>query len=130
MSEKQNSLLTKKNDLQTKGLNINRILQYLKSNGLQPFQKTQPRKRYKNDVLDFFVDYICMNDRIDLKEVLEELERTILIKILSKFNGNQKDAAKFLGIKYTTLNEKVKKYNIHFRKEAVVNFYGTSIPES
>jgi len=130
MAQKQNSLHTKKNDLQTQGLNLNKILPYLKSSGLQSHQENHPRKRNKNDVLDFFVEYVCMNNRIDLKELLEELERTILIKILSKFNGNQKDAAKFLGIKYTTLNEKVRKYNIHFRKEPVVNFYGTSIPES
>lgn len=130
MSEKQNSLLTKKNDLQIQRLNLKRILPYLKSSGLQPHQENNSRKRDKNDALDFFVEYICMNERIDLKEFLEELERTILIKILAKFNGNQKNAAKFLGIKYTTLNEKVRKYNIHFRKEPVVNFYGTSLPES
>ena len=130
MAQKQNSLLTKKNDLQTQRLNLNRILPYLKSNGLQSHRANHPRKRNKNDALDFFVEYVCTNGTIDLKELLEELERTIIIKILSKLNGNQKDAAKFLGIKYTTLNEKVKKYNIHFRKEPVVNFYGTSIPES
>jgi len=130
MSEKQNSLLTKKNDLQIQGVNLKSILPYLKSSGLQSRQENNSRKKDKNDALDFFVEYVCMNGSIDLKEFLEELERTILIKILAKFNGNQRNAAKFLGIKYTTLNEKVKKYNIHFRKEPVVNFYRTSISES
>jgi transcriptional regulator with GAF, ATPase, and Fis domain len=68
------------------------------------------------EVLSVFIEQFCMKQRIPLSELMNILEKTILIKVLSSFNGNQKDAAKFLGTKYTTLNEKVKKYNIKFLK--------------
>ncbi len=71
------------------------------------------------EALNVFIEQFCMKQRIPLPELMNILEKTILIKVLSSFNGNQKEAAKFLGIKYTTLNEKVKKYNIKFLKNAV-----------
>lgn len=122
MPEKQKGLVTEKNDMLMQGLNINRILQYMGDSELEFHQESLPRKSEKKDLLDFFIEYVCLNDRINLKEFLEQLERTILLKILAKFNGNQKATAKFLGIKYTTLNEKVKKYRIHFRKQPVEKF--------
>ncbi len=64
-----------------------------------------------------FIKYFGSNQRVPLKELMNILERAILIRALSQLNGNQKDAAKYLGLKYTTLHEKVKKYNIRFRKE-------------
>jgi DNA-binding NtrC family response regulator len=130
MSVKQNNLITKKNDNQMQRLYLNRILQYMKDSELQFHQEKQPRKRNKKNALDSFIKYAFMNNGIDLKEFLEELERTLIIKTLSKFNGNQKDSARFLGIKYTTLHEKIRRYNIHFRKEPVINFYGKHLPES
>ncbi len=71
------------------------------------------------EVLNVFIEQFCMKQRIPLSELINILEKTILIKVLASFNGNQKDAAKFLGIKYTTLNEKVKKYNIKFFKNPI-----------
>ena len=54
-----------------------------------------------------------------VKELIGNVEKSILIRTLSQFNGSQKSAAKFLGIKYTTLNEKLKRYNIRFDKKPV-----------
>ena len=130
MSGKQNHLITKKNDIQMQRLYLNRILQYLKDTELQPSREKHPRKRDKKNVLDALIEYAFMKNGIGLKEFIEELERTLIVKTLAKFNGNQKDSARFLGIKYTTLNEKIRRYNIHFRKEAVISFYGTHLPES
>jgi len=73
-------------------------------------------KRFRSNLFRLFVEYFCMSRTLPLKELIGTLERSIIIRTLSKFNGNQKDAAKYLGVKYTTLNEKVKKYNICFRK--------------
>ena len=64
-----------------------------------------------------FMKYFSSTQRVPLKELMNILERAILIRALSQLNGNQKNAAKFLGLKYTTLHEKIKKYNIRFRKE-------------
>jgi len=64
-----------------------------------------------------FIKYFSSAKRIPLKELMNIMERAILIRTLSQLNGNLKNAAKFLGLKYTTLHEKIKRYNIRFRKE-------------
>lgn len=54
-----------------------------------------------------------------LKKFLTTLEQSIILHVLDQVHGNQREAAKVLGIKYTTLNEKVKKYRIHFKKKPI-----------
>jgi len=79
----------------------------------------QNEQKFKKAVVHFFVEYFYMNENIQLKEFMESLERAILIKILSKFNGNQRNTAEFLGLNHTTLNQKIKKHSIRFRKTAI-----------
>jgi len=64
------------------------------------------------------MEYFFLNCGIPLKEMMDGLERNLILSALNKVNGNQKKAAKVLGVKYTTLNEKIKKCNIHLRKTA------------
>lgn len=64
------------------------------------------------------IEHFCFENQIPLKEIVESFERAVLIKVLSRFNGNQRRAAKYLRVKSSTLNEKIKKHNIHFKKEA------------
>lgn len=73
--------------------------------------------RLKRKLFWLFIEYFFMSDDIPLKELINSIEKSVILRTLSRVNGNQKDAAKILGVKYTTLNEKVKKYNINFRKE-------------
>ncbi|NIM90713.1 MAG: hypothetical protein GTO17_07165 [Candidatus Aminicenantes bacterium] len=130
MSDKHKRLISKENDIQMQRLYINRILQYLKDSDLQSHQERHPKKRDRKNARDSLIESVFMKDGIDLKEFIEEFERIIIVKTLARFNGNQKNSAKFLGIKYTTLNEKIRRYNIHFRKEPVIHFYGMNLPES
>lgn len=51
-------------------------------------------------------------ERIDLENLLSEVERQALRWALEKSMGNQTKAAKILGIKRTTLREKLKKYGL------------------
>lgn len=73
-------------------------------------------ERFRSNLFRLFVEYFSMSRRFPLRELIGTLEKSIIMRALSKFNGNQKEAAKFLGVKYTTLNEKVKKHHICFRK--------------
>lgn len=73
--------------------------------------------RLKRKLFWLFIEYFFMSDDIPLKELIDGIEKSVILRTLSRVNGNQKDAAKILGVKYTTLNEKIKKYNINFRKE-------------
>lgn len=66
-----------------------------------------------------FINYFSSTQRVPLKELMNIVERAILIRTLSQLNGNLKNAAKSLGLKYTTLHEKIKKYNIRFQKEPI-----------
>jgi DNA-binding NtrC family response regulator len=64
------------------------------------------------------IEHFCFKQHTPLKELVDSFERAILIKVLSRFNGNQRQSAKYLGMKSSTLNEKIKKHQIHFKKEA------------
>jgi DNA-binding NtrC family response regulator len=69
-------------------------------------------------LLNVVFDRFCSTDSLSLKEFMDDLERKLIIRMLFIANGNRRDAAKLLGIKYTTLHEKLKKHNIHFRNMA------------
>jgi DNA-binding NtrC family response regulator len=106
----------------TESLRVNgmRRLELLTIDRISPGYLDEWRERARSwEVLNVFIEQFCMKQKIPLPELVSILEKTILIKVLSSFNGNQKDTAKFLGIKYTTLNEKIKKYNIKFLKNLI-----------
>ncbi len=66
-------------------------------------------------VLDsFFDNYV--KDGVNFKELIEKIERHMLIRSLSHFDGNQKKTSEFLDMKPTTMNAKCKKYRIKFIK--------------
>jgi len=69
-----------------------------------------------NPAFSSFIETLCGGDRICLKRLLDTLERLIIIRALNRSRGNQRAAAVRLGLKYTTLNEKVKKHGLRFSK--------------
>lgn len=71
------------------------------------------------DLLSHFLEYFCFEQNIPLKKLLLTVEKNILMRVLLRCNGNQKEAAKILGINYTTLNEKVKRFGIKFQKRPI-----------
>jgi DNA-binding NtrC family response regulator len=68
------------------------------------------------DLMDVFAEYFCRHNPVHLKLLLDAIEKCLILKVLDKASGNQKEAAQILGVKYTTLNQKVKKYGIRFRR--------------
>lgn len=84
-----------------------------------PATAREKREKFKNDMLELFIEFFCQQRPLFLKELIENLEKCIILNALSKVEGNQKEAARALGIKYTTLNEKVKRYNIRFQKRPI-----------
>lgn len=67
-------------------------------------------------IFDILKENNLRRRKISVKELIEDLEKTILIQALSRFNSNQKQTAEFLGLKPTTAHEKIKKYAIRFEK--------------
>jgi len=50
--------------------------------------------------------------KVDLHEAVKRFEIEIIRTALEKARGNQAKAARMLGVKHTTLNAKVKRYQI------------------
>lgn len=55
-----------------------------------------------------------------MKAFLTDVEKMIIMTALRFTEGNQRAAADLLVIKHTTLNEKIKKHSIQFKKEAYI----------
>lgn len=57
---------------------------------------------------------------ISLKDIIGELEKKVIVHVLNGVDGNQKYAARILGMKYTTLNEKLKRYGIRIKRVSMI----------
>ncbi len=79
-------------------------------------ESVSKRGGFRQELMELFIDCFCRENPIYLKKLMDSFERRIIVKVLEKTRGNQKEAAQILGIKYTTLNQKVKKYGIRFQK--------------
>jgi DNA-binding NtrC family response regulator len=86
---------------------------------ISAFEEDLVRLKFERDVLNIFIEHARLNNGPHLRQFLESMEKTILCRLLERFNGCQRTTAKYLGMKYTTLNEKVKKHRIGFFKHAV-----------
>ena len=75
--------------------------------------------RFTEDLLSQVAESFCFRQRVPLRKFLIYVEKTMLVKALSECNGNQRKAAKLLGMKHTTLHAKVKRYKIRFLKRPV-----------
>lgn len=60
-------------------------------------------------------DSLLAKRDFSLAEEIERYEQDMIRCALIKAHGKQRLAAKILGIKFTTLNSKIKKYNINWR---------------
>ena len=60
--------------------------------------------------------YLCRKQRHPWKILMGLMERNIIIHVLCRTNGNQRDAGRILGLKSSTLNAKIKKYRIRVVK--------------
>jgi DNA-binding NtrC family response regulator len=78
-------------------------------------------RKNRDELFDVFVEYWCTTRPMNLRSLISQVEKSVIIKILGKVNGNQKIASKALGMSPTTLNEKLKKYGIYFRKAPFVD---------
>jgi hypothetical protein len=66
-------------------------------------------------------EYLCREHRHSLKKLLDLVEKNILLNVLHRVNGNQRDAGRILGLKSTTLNAKMKKHGIRVIRQIDVN---------
>jgi len=62
--------------------------------------------------IDLFVNLLCGERPIILKDLMDRIEKYIIVRSLQEAGGNRKQAAWILGIKYTTLHGKLNKFGI------------------
>ena len=75
------------------------------------------KHRLKGKLFWLFMEYFFESSNIPLKNFMGKIEKNIILRTLYRVNGEQKKAAEILGLKYTTLNEKIKKYRIRIQKQ-------------
>jgi DNA-binding NtrC family response regulator len=73
----------------------------------------------ERSIFEIFIDLVCHKHPLCLRHVMETIEAGIIKHILDETHGSQKKTAKVLGLKYTTLNMKVKKYHIQEAEETL-----------
>jgi len=66
----------------------------------------------KSEITQFVDTILLSEDGIDLKQYLEEIEKSIIKKALSRTGNVKNQAAALLGLNRTTLVEKIKKLEI------------------
>lgn len=84
-----------------------------KKPGLNPIDAEQKIFAGIQDITLSFLEAKLENNGPGLKEFLNDLEKTIIEYALAIANFNQKRVAGILGVKKTSLNEKLKRYRIN-----------------
>jgi DNA-binding NtrC family response regulator len=92
-------------------------------NGRVPQPKrraVQPSGEKRTKYLNRMAVRLSHEAPLHLKDVIGELEKEIILRVLKEAEGNQKDAALILGMKYTTLNEKLKRYGVRVKRVSTI----------
>jgi len=74
----------------------------------------------KNFINNFSGDFITLPINGKMPEMVEQLEKQMLLSALEKFNGNQSRAANELGISEKSVRDRMKKWNIPTSREKSV----------
>ncbi len=71
----------------------------------------------KNIVIRSYLLRNCISRNVPLRNFINEFEKEMICRALKVSGGNQKVASFILGVKPTTLNEKIKKFEIKKKKK-------------
>lgn len=82
-----------------------------------PFKKVSPAAQASfssslDELLKLYVQRYCLEQHIQLKVLMEKLERDIIFLVLEATHGNQRSAANMLGVKPNTLHYKIRRMGI------------------
>jgi len=77
-------------------------------------KKMESSKQY---LIQSYLQTNCTSQCIPIKCFLDNIEKEMIGKALKIARGNQKVASLILGLKPTTLNEKIRKFNIRERRK-------------
>jgi hypothetical protein len=78
---------------------------------------TSPTGEFAIRVTSMVSEQVCRGGRHSLKRLLGMVEKNVILDILRRVGGNQRDAGRILGLKSTTLNAKLKRHGIRVVKQ-------------
>ena len=93
----------------------NRSKKIVNINNPDKINVSEVKKELNNARLTLINNYLlanCVSKNLPLKLFMKSLEEELIQKALRIAKGNQRIASKILGMKATTLNVKIKKYDI------------------
>ena len=86
------------------------------------WEKWFPQKSIDIELDDKRMNVVqIIDENLDELNLLERVEKNVILKILKKYFFNQKKAAQELGISARALNYKIKKYGINYENWRRVN---------
>ncbi|MFC2157293.1 helix-turn-helix domain-containing protein [Acidobacteriota bacterium] len=98
------------------------LLAFKKLNRNSSLYSKKRKRSTCEDIINLLVEYYCVDYELPLNEILNHVEKAAILVALTRFNGSQREAAHSLGIKHTTLFEKMRRYNICLKKKISVDF--------
>lgn len=73
----------------------------------------------KECVFQLFINCCCADNELCLSKIMHQIERALIMNALFRFNGSIAEAAGALGVKYTTLHEKIKRHQIQIKHKYI-----------
>ena len=67
---------------------------------------------HENELLKYYVREYCLQRHICLKKMIDMMEREIIYLVLEEAHGNQRKAARLLGVKPNTLHYKIQRMGL------------------
>ncbi len=85
---------------------------YVMKNELNPADINSDIAKSQDTLIKSFILKNCISSNVPLKNFMGNFEREMICRALKVSGGNQRIASFILGVKPTTLNEKIKKFKI------------------
>jgi DNA-binding protein Fis len=67
---------------------------------------------HDDDLLKYYVREYCLQRHICLKKLIDMMEREIIYQVLEEAHGNQRKAARLLGVRPNTLHYKIQRMGL------------------
>ena len=74
------------------------------------YAKNEELESALDSIILHYIKQFTKNEDTTLKELISFFEKKVIYTVLDLTNGNQKDASEILGLRTTTLHEKLKRY--------------------
>ena len=83
-------------------------------------RKERRRDFSEEQLMGHLVTHFLNDEERDMKTFLADCEKSLITSTLKRTLGSQRATAEILGVKPTTLNEKIKRFRIKIKKSIIL----------